>query len=92
MIVGQMNASWQATCGLPSWKTAAPPIPVIDAPALPGEPMTALCQALRTQLTAATGSNRSRSVTQAWPDEDQSFNQLPRLPFSTREVGCRGSR
>jgi len=38
--------------------TAAPSIPVIDAAALLGEPMTALCQAPWTQVTAATDSNR----------------------------------
>jgi len=42
--------------------TAAPSIPVIDAAALLGEPMTALCQAPWTQVTAATDSNRCKTV------------------------------
>lgn len=39
-------------------------IPVTDATVLLGEPMTASCQALRTQLPGATGSKRCLDATQ----------------------------
>lgn len=54
-------AQRRGSCGLPSWGTATPSLPVIDAAALPGDQTAASCQAPCKQSPGATGGCRCKA-------------------------------